>query len=173
MEVRNNNAMILSERVLTRRQYHSSRSDDVTWSNSDLRAWLNGSFYNTFTTEEKNRIVQTSLENLDNQWHGTEGGSSTTDRVFILSMSELVKFFGDSGQLADRPSGANYINDQFNSARVSLDLSGRAVWLWIRSPGNNTNRAATTNNDGDIDPRGNIVDNNNGGIRPAMWISFG
>jgi len=173
LEVKDNKALVLSEKVITKRQYHSNRSVDVTWANSDLRTWLNGSFYNTFSATEKTRITQTSVTNQSNQWHGTEGGNSTTDRLFILSMSELVKYFGDSGQLASRPNGANYINDQFNSARVSLDSNGRAAWLWIRSPGNNTNRAATTNLDGDIDPRGNHVDNNNGGIRPAMWITNG
>ncbi|MCL1866275.1 MAG: sigma-70 family RNA polymerase sigma factor [Oscillospiraceae bacterium] len=173
LEVEDGKALILSDKVLSKRQYHSDRKAVITWENCDLRKWLNGSFFNdTFSADEKSRIADTTVINKDNEWHGVAGGNSTTDKLFILSMSEMVKYFGDSGQLANRPKSANYINDQYNSARVVYDLSGKAAWLWVRSPGNGTNRAATTNLDGDLDPRGNIADNNNGGIRPAMWLEY-
>ena len=173
LDVQNGMALVLSDRVLATRQYHSNRNMDVTWENSDIRGWLNGAFYEgTFSAEEKQRIAQTQIANTNNQWHGTFGGNVTADKVFLLSMEELVRYFGDSGQLANRPGGANYINDQFNPARVALDNNGRAAWLWIRSPGSQSFRAACTNPDGDIDPRGNHVDNNNGGIRPALWLNL-
>jgi len=43
-----------------------------------------------------------------------------------------------------------------------------AVWWWLRSPGNNTNNAANVNNNGNINMNGNNVNNNNGGVRPAL-----
>ena len=172
-EIQNGQALLLSESVLIKRQYHSDRKDDVTWENSDIRAWLNGEFYNdTFSAQEKTQIALTTVENKNNQWHGTSGGNNTSDKLFLFSMDELVKYFGDSGQLENKPRSANYINDEYNAARVSYDLNGKVSWLWIRSPGNSNKRAATTNLDGDIDPRGDIVDNRNGGIRPAMWINI-
>ncbi|MCL2633009.1 MAG: sigma-70 family RNA polymerase sigma factor [Oscillospiraceae bacterium] len=168
IDIQNGRALIISERVITTRQYHSDRRVDVTWENSDIRAWLNGEFYNnTFSAAEKNMIAQTRVENMNNQWHGTSGGNATTDRVFLLSLEEVVRYFGDSGQLNTRSSSP--INDEFNSARTAT-FDGRNRWWWVRSPGNGSNRAANINNNGFIDVSGDHVDNNNGGIRPALWL---
>ena len=43
-----------------------------------------------------------------------------------------------------------------------------ASWWWLRSPGNNTNNAANVNNDGNVNINGNNVNNDNGGVRPAL-----
>ena|GEM_PF-5846270 len=43
-----------------------------------------------------------------------------------------------------------------------------ASWWWLRSPGNNTNNAANVNNDGNVNVNGNNVNNDNGGVRPAL-----
>jgi hypothetical protein len=41
-------------------------------------------------------------------------------------------------------------------------------WWWLRSPGNNDNNAANVNNDGNVNDNGNNVNNENGGVRPAL-----
>ncbi|MCL2633010.1 MAG: DUF6273 domain-containing protein [Oscillospiraceae bacterium] len=170
IDIQNGRALVISERVITTRQYHSNRKDDVTWENSDIRAWLNGEFYNnTFTAAEKTLIAQTRIDNANNQWFGTSGGNATTDRVFLLSLEEVVKYFGDSGQLYTKKSSP--INDAYNSARTAT-FDGKNRWWWVRSPGNATNNAANINNNGFIDVSGDHVDNNNGGIRPALWITL-
>ena len=44
-----------------------------------------------------------------------------------------------------------------------------ASWFWwLRSPGNNSNNAANVNDDGNVNVNGNNVNNNNGGVRPAL-----
>jgi len=171
LDVQNDKALILSDRILTLRQYHSNRNEVVTWENSDIRAWLNGEFYDeTFSADEKSRIFQARIENKDNEWHETPGGNATNDRLFLLSLEEVVRYFGDSGQLNTRSSSP--INDAYNSLRTAT-FEGSNRWWWVRSPGSGNNRAANINNNGFIDVSGsNIVDNNNGGIRPALWLNL-
>ena len=43
-----------------------------------------------------------------------------------------------------------------------------ASWWWLRSPGNNSNNAANVNADGKLNVNGNNVNNETGGVRPAL-----
>jgi len=43
-------------------------------------------------------------------------------------------------------------------------------WWWLRSPGNNSNNAANVNSDGNVNINGNNVNNESGGVRPALPI---
>ena len=43
-----------------------------------------------------------------------------------------------------------------------------ASWWWLRSPGNNSNNACNVNENGNINVNGNNVNNNSGGVRPAL-----
>jgi hypothetical protein len=43
-----------------------------------------------------------------------------------------------------------------------------ASWWWLRSPGNNSNNAANVNDDGNVNINGNNVNNDSGGVRPAL-----
>jgi len=45
---------------------------------------------------------------------------------------------------------------------------GCTAWWWLRSPGNNQNNAANVNNDGNVNLNGNNVNNETGGVRPAL-----
>jgi len=104
LEVSDGKALLLSEQLLEPGRYND-RWDQVTWRSCSLRWYLNGDFYDkTFSEAEKSRIAETTVINNDNQWYGTPGGSDTTDKIFILSIEEVVKYFGDSGQLKNRPS---------------------------------------------------------------------
>ena len=123
LDIQDGKALILSENIITSRQYHSNRNIDVTWENSDIREWLNGTFYNdTFTAGEKARI----------------------NEVILLNVDEIEKY------------------------QVSLS----SAWWWTRSQGSSSNRATLVRANGSIDSAGNHVDNNNGGIRPALWLDL-
>jgi hypothetical protein len=168
-DVRNGQAFVISTSIVGIRSYHSNRNANVTWANSEIRSWLNGSFYNSFAAEEKKYIAQTSITNANNQWHNTPGGGATTDRIFLLSLEEVVRYFGNSGQINVKQSSP--INDAYNASRRTL-YNGQERWWWLRSPGNANNRASNINNNGFIDLSGDHVDNNNGGIRPALWLNI-
>jgi len=171
LEIRDGRALILIEEVLEHRPYHTDMAE-ITWENCSLREYLNGWYYdNRFTTDEKNRIADVRNSNPSNPWFGTRGGEDTIDRVFLLSLEEVVRYFGDSGQLANRPDGDRIIYDEYNSNRVAVDKDTKASLWWLRSPGHSSYRAANVEDDGFV----NVYGRGAGGfvgVRPALWLNL-
>lgn len=67
----------------------------VRFKSKQIRSWLNGEFYNTaFSAEEQAAVVIADVVNEDNPFYGTEGGSDTADKVWLLSLGEVEKYFG-------------------------------------------------------------------------------
>lgn len=65
-----------------------------TWENSELRQYLNGRFLRTaFTGDEQERILVSELQNSDNPIYGTDGGNTTYDMIFVLSLEEAENYF--------------------------------------------------------------------------------
>ena len=139
-------ALILTEKVIEKRVYHNQECE-ITWETCDMRKYLNGEFYNSFSETDCSRIIEVVNENHDNPWYGTSGGNPTTDRIFLLSIKEVVKYFGDSGQLKNRYMYPNcdwckdeflpWIDDQYNIARRAVDDTGIVQHWRLRSPGAN------------------------------------
>jgi len=172
LEIQDGKALLLSDRIIEYRAYNDSRTD-VTWETCTLRQYLNGEFYNSFSAEEKARIAETRLTNDDNPWYGTSGGNATTDKIFLLSLEEVMKYFGDSEQLRNRSSNdAYYINDQYNSERRATDANGAATWWWLRSPGLVSLGAADVHFSGYVYVNGLYVNYDDGGVRPALWLNL-
>jgi len=165
-------------------------SSDYTWETSTMREYLNNEYYSvTFSDEEKACILETTLPNADSQRFGTFGGNETTDRVFLLSIDEVVRYFGDSGQLANGGSSDERIDDQYNNKRRASYSEANNMYdkqtglegaWWLRSPGESSDSSATVSRGGYIDLEGiyssrtseggGAVFSNPGGIRPAMWL---
>lgn len=165
--------------------YHDT-CEDVTWGDSSLRKWLNSTFYERFTTEQRQRILPMPTSEETNPWYGTDAGTSVEDSVSILSVSEVVRYFGDSGNLINRPINqwldvfcgqSCAIDDRFNEMRCAA-YKGKRTWWWLRSPGASASKAAYVNTNGVIFLDGEIVFENGGtnctairpGIRPVIWI---
>jgi hypothetical protein len=149
--------LLLSEKILEDRAYHSA-GGAVTWETSELRSYLNGEFYDkTFTDAEKARIVETTIENKSNSQYGVAGGNDTTDKVFLLSLSEAENYLGSGIELL----------------RGIEASTGASNWWHLRSPGEATDVAASVNSIGLIDYHGVAggVTDPTGGVRPAMWIT--
>jgi hypothetical protein len=167
--------------------YHSSKSG-ITWENCKLREKLNDTFYNEFGVEEKSRIIEVPVINNNNPWYGTKGGNDTRDKIFLLSVEEVVLYLGDSGDLQNRrgwlwnnwkkedvqnTKGQGWISDKFNGSRSNFSYSG---W-WLRSPGDKPSTAAYVFGnynfrDGMLNLQGDHV-NERHGVRPALWITIG
>lgn len=173
LDVQGGRALLLTEKIPEKRPYHSSITA-VTWEECALRKYLNGAFLQKFSSQEQSRIVPTVNTNPDNSWYGTAGGRNTTDKVFLLSIEEVVKYFGDSGQLWEVIKGRGYIYDEYKSARIAK-YQGEEVWWWLRSPGDSDGYAfgaAYVGRDGTLFVRGTNVDSADGGVRPALWINL-
>jgi len=133
LDIKDGQALLISKLVLEERAYHE-KDEPITWENCTLRRYLNGEFYNKLS--DKNKIAKHTISNKNNQWYGTDGGNDTTDHIFLLSLEELVQYFGDSGKLKNRPNSSTwYINDQFNKNCIAYNPLGSAAWWWLRSPG--------------------------------------
>ena len=66
------------------------KDEDVNWSGSHLRQWLNNEFYTrAFSDEERKAIETTNLKNTPNPLYGIGSGPDTHDHVFILSNEEV------------------------------------------------------------------------------------
>jgi hypothetical protein len=182
LERKDGMALVVSEYVLDNKRYHDT-SDYVTWETCSLRAWLNGEYYQSFGAEDRARIALTTVVNKDNPWYYEEsagnpyapaGGADTQDYIFLLSLEEVVGYFGDSGQLAKRPLEARGIVDIYSASRLARDSdSGYAHSWWLRSPGSSARHAALQHFDGELSVGGQEVNTSSNGVRPAMWVYMG
>ncbi|MDR2546300.1 MAG: DUF6273 domain-containing protein, partial [Lachnospiraceae bacterium] len=171
-------ALLISEKVLEERPYHKE-GGDITWEKCSLRKYLNDDFYNRLGAA-KGAVAETRNINSNNPWYGTKGGSNTTDKVFLLSLDEVVKYFGDSGDLKNKKrkkyngelaSDGYYLHDKLNSARIAKDKKGEACWWWLRSPGGRSSYAADVGGDGYVGVAGRHV-SDAPGVRPALWLNL-
>lgn len=175
LDVQEGKALLLSEKVLSRRAYHPA-GGEITWEESDIRDYLNGAFYeSTFSDEEKEQILESALENKSNSQYGTGGGNDTTDKVFLLSAKEVETYIPDSAD------------------RIAEDVeTGESVLWWLRTPGRGKEYAANVGTTGYVDYHGILVveagNNENtgltgaasgdyassvdGGVRPALWLKL-
>jgi hypothetical protein len=169
LDVRGGKALLLTEDIIEQRTYNEV-FEDVTWEKCTLRRYLNNEFYQKFSSQEQTRILPIKNTNANNQWFDTDGGKDTTDKVFLLSIEEVIRYFGDSGQLENKPQKW-VINDEFYSERAA-NYRGKAWWWWLRSPGVDGSFAAYVFADGAPIVFGLYVSSAVGGVRPALWLSL-
>lgn len=164
--------LIITEKVIEKRPYHHDECE-ITWEICDMRQYLNGDFYNSFSEAERLKIIEVVNKNPNNPWDGTSGGNSTTDKIFLLSIDEVVKHFGDSGYLEKKqfgPKGESWwFDDQYNADRLAK-YGSKNAWWWLRSPGYISSRAAYIAIRGYVQMHGGDVNAKLGGVRPALWL---
>ena len=157
--------LVVSRYALDYKPYHSSNTD-VTWETCSLRTWLNGTFMNAaFDSEEKKLILSTTVTADKNpKYFDTDPGKNTTDKVFLLSITEVNKYFKSDS--ARQCKGTAYCY-----AQSADDAKTGFCWWWLRSPGNGRDSAALVSSDGDVGKGGLDVDYSGIAVRPALWIN--
>jgi hypothetical protein len=174
LAVQGRQALVISEKILESRPYHA-QCGNITWANCSLRQYLNGEFLNRFSASDKSKIVPTSITTLNNPWYGTSGGASVTDNIFLLSLEEVCRYFGDSrSNLAKKGSaGSDYFIDDKNSQNriAKFVQNDEANWWWLRSPGRDGYSAAFVYDDGYVFVNGDFVTYDIG-VRPAFWLNL-
>ena len=189
-----NQALLLSDVALDDQKYHT-KDEGVTWETSTVRSWLNGygagsnkqsvdysqtNFIGSaFTASEQAAIVNSSLENADNIENGTSGGNNTTDKIFLLSESDVwntdkAKSYGFvKGGYSDESrfcKSSTYAKAMGVWSYSDTSYAGNCFW-WLRSPGSSFN-AMYVSIDGWVDSRGYDVRNDHDGIRPALNLNL-
>ena len=167
-----NKVLVISKYALDCQQYNTSRTD-VTWETCTLRTWLNDAFYKAaFDTDHRKMIISSTVTADKNPAYNTSPGNNTTDNVFLLSITEVNKYF--SSDEARKCAPTDYAIAQGAWTNDSYKTDGRATcWWWLRSPGNNSDVAAYVSTDGSVYYHGCLVDYGNGPVRPALWINLG
>ena len=86
-------------------------------------------------------------------------GVSTTDQVFLLSISEAEKYFS---------------SDSARECYFRTSKDNRKCAWWLRTPGSKLNDAAEIGINGKIYTYGSSVSLSNLiAVRPALWINLG
>ena len=159
--------LLLSADVLEARQYHHVPFEEVTWENSDLRAWMNDDFYEgAFTPVQRGLIETVRNENADQSITGASGGVATDDRVFALSETESLIYFNTPAARSD--VGAALASQHAAAGPLSVSEDGTADW-WLRSPGTYGFATQFVDVSGTPSLSGANVDLQYG-ARPALWI---
>ena len=176
LDIKDGKALVISDKVLEQRVWHHEQKS-LSWDVSDIRQYLNGDFFdNTFAPEERTFIAETRVTTEANPWFATHGGTDTHDRVFLLSVEEVVRYFGDSGEIKNFRGMESPLSDEYNSSRVARNAqTDEAAWWWLRTPGRNINprvhfSAVAVGGGGEVFIYGIYVIAEQGGVRPAMWI---
>ena len=163
LEKQKNKVLVISKYGLDCQPYNDIY-ENVTWESCTLRSWLNDEFIETaFRTEEQKLLAETKLENKDNHEYGTDGGKDTVDKVFLLSIDEIKKYFSLDDVRKCEPTEYTVVKG------VYIDDTG--CWWWLRSPGENQLCAVRVFY-GKVRTDGLGVDGFDGAIRPAMWVSI-
>ncbi len=178
-------ATLLAVYLLDWQQYHEA-GGDITWENCTLRSWLNREFYNmAFSEEEQAAIVNTNVVNEDNPYCGTEGGNDTTDKVWLLSLGEMERYFhidmnvyddyingnmswneyaiycyGRDNRVCAKPTayaGRVYVYSEEN-IRYGIEMSYAigSGWWWLRSPGYCSYYVAYVSGEGGVSDDGSV-----------------
>jgi len=123
LDVQDGKALIISEDIIGIKSFYDG-FDSTNWETSNIREYLNGEFYDGLSSALKTVIVETQVSTPDNPWFGTSGGGDTIDRIFLLSLQEVVQYFGDSGSLENWDGNSYYIDDEYNTSRqAKLNLT--------------------------------------------------
>ncbi|MCL2637403.1 MAG: DUF6273 domain-containing protein [Oscillospiraceae bacterium] len=196
LDVQDGKALIITENIIEMRAFSHEYEMyiSVGWEESDLRAYLNDEFYNSFNESDREKIVRVTNDNPDNPWLVALSENDTENYIFLLSLDEVLQYFGDSGQLyynlLDEPMVVENegfpttewwfdderdieIDDEYNSARIAYDYNGEAQKWWLRTPARLSGGGAAISEEGYIDVCGFAVGRASlSGVRPAMWISI-
>ena len=193
-----NELFLISRYILDARSYDNS-DKDVIWEKSSLRSWLNDEFYSTaFSLDEQDKIQSVNLSNPDNTFYGTDGGEDTNDKVFCLSVEEVIKYYdfnswydedqygycqaliAEATQYA-KDNGA-YVStiseDDYDSSLAAEGYDNSCIgqecgWWWLRSPGLDGSSVNDVSVFGSAGWGSRYYEaGEKHGIRPAMYIKI-
>ncbi len=157
VDTENSKALLLMDGYIDT-MYMFTDDEIHTWENCQVREHLNfqPNMDVMFTAEEQKLILLTDVENPANPETGVSSGKDTKDKLFLLSVQEMEKYFEN---LEDR---------------VIYDVDGNPVAQYLRTAGGQENYFAIIkpDNSGEIDYYGSYGYTEALAIRPAMWVDI-
>ena len=179
---------LLSELVLTGYIYFNpSTSDGNSWSDSYIREWANGTFYNSAFAADEQEIIATStvLNNVTGSYSSSTSdgrGTTTYDKIYLRSYYEM-----GSGLFSTGTSAQNYARRLCSPTDFALSdyaymyvetsyttanrPNGGTSDYWTRSAGGYDNYACLVGNHGKPE-RSTYVNHTILGVRPTLHLSL-
>lgn len=131
LKVEADKMLLITEKPIAQKPF----TDDVkkvTWETSALRTWLNGEFMTSFSAQQQDQIIATDL-------------NSTTDKVFLLAVSEMV-------ELVKHDITFKTSEEWWTRTATDNGIMYTAPTGWVQAEGDQVIRDK--------------------GVRPAIWISL-
>lgn len=207
LDIKDGNAFLLAKYVLdyqpfdsefnARAYFDAFENNDydysVTWDKSTIRTWLNEIFLNVaFSEVAKEYILLSNVENLPNILRGTYSGEDTKDKVYLISESEAIKYFGEYYTIVVRenrdirdgivfPQQSTQLGEPTEYAKslryeMKMGVAGNAwsksycSWA-LRTAGGYKSNCAYIKASGFIVQDGGLADGYYG-IRPCLWLDL-
>ena len=118
-----NGTLVISKYPLLSSKFHVDSNDTRTWAYSQLRLYLNNTFYQeAFTDEEKRVIINSYLHEPD----------STKDNVFVLSQNEASELM-ESSEFRYSNSWCSVSGGCINCYKEVL-TKNKSTCCWLRDP---------------------------------------
>lgn len=176
-------ALLVADKALDLKPYHNTYTD-VTWEKCSLRSWLNDTFINSaFLANERSAIPSVTVKaegsiRPTTDGNKVDGGNDTTDKIFILSFSEVSGKYGfrtvedlDSYGDYDEAKKCDMTNYAYAFTDSSTDEREDCYW-WIRNPGDYSYQAVISGENGRVLGYGNGVNASQPAVRPALYLNL-
>lgn len=132
-------ALILCDSIIANHRYDDSSNN---YASSEIRQWLNATFYETAFSELQRELILTTT--VDNSVYSTGYSSNsyvcedTNDKIFLLSYMEVTNsVYGFSSDNLDYDTACRITSDYSRAAGVWMTTDnsyyGNSYW-WLRSP---------------------------------------
>lgn len=173
LSVQANEALLITDRIIEYMPYHHKR-EGVFWDTSDMRKWLNSTFFGfAFTEEERQLVLEKEHSTTSCAWGYSYAGSviTTKDKVFLLSKDESEQYLQTEEDRVAFPTQRYSEVFKENLYHVEKGSEDPVYWA-LRSDAKTGNAGIYV-----VSPEGKVicgrmvslVDDMHG-IRPAIWI---
>ena len=181
LEIDGDKALLITAKVVD--YVKNTDSKTVLWSKCAVRTWMNDTFYKgAFSSADRKAILTTQVHTPENTYY-LRGGCDTKDRLFSLSMEEVIQYFETRGKIGDEfititdpralteatPAALQKALKQGDCTAFDTHLS----WL-LRDTGDTYCMAdvfiyGTDPDDAMLNYTGDYMWD---GVRPAMWVKL-
>ena len=140
------------------------RGYETSWKESYLREWLNNDFLSdSFNDKERSRILSGYTPS------GKRNCPRTIDKVFLLSLDEVKKYFPNKHSAASLLPMVDDLTAT-GSADHPINITYYPAFWWTRTVSHKKYLIKV------VDPEGEFCDfdsnSDETGVRPAMWIKI-
>lgn len=169
LEIQKDKALLISKFVLDCGMFNELEGE-INWESCTLRGWLNNTFLESaFSEDEKSMILKSFVPASTDPNNDTNCSNSTNDKIFLLSVEEVLAYFNSPHEMIATPTDYAKFNGIFYS-----ESTNTANW-WLRTPGHFEKdklyySSYTIDENGECEAIWTMSSIT--GIRPAMWIDL-